>query len=214
MRFRTLSLSCSGLALALSLACGGGSSTPSAPAAPEAPAATSLTYTDPTGTGWRLVKDPASTATHLVLNLVGPTGAMTRGVGFNLQAPATVKFEAFGNGLALEDAGVYELQSATPGPLDPAALYGGVKTGNILTVGIFQKDRAFAAKDSGTTLARIALTLNAANKPKVGDTLALTVLKAKVIPQDIGTASDDLYTLSRKMRMADIPLAVGTLTAH
>jgi len=214
MRTRSLPLLLSGLVLGFSLACGGGShSTPATSAT--APAAAGLTYTDPTGSGWRLLKDASSTSTRLVLNLVGPSGLKTRGVGFNLQAPATVKFGAFANGLAIHDAGVYQLLSlAQADPNEPVALIGGVKPGNILTAGIFQKDRAQAAQNSGIPLCQIALVFDATSGLHAGDKLPLQITKAKVIPEDIGEATDDLLTLDKKMKMADITLAIGSLSAQ
>lgn len=55
------------------LACGG--------AHPFAPTATTLDYAGPTDTNqWRLAKDPSSTASHLVLDLLAPDGASGMGV--------------------------------------------------------------------------------------------------------------------------------------
>jgi len=211
---RPLSLLLSGLVLTLAVACGGGSDTSTPAPAPAPSAATGLTYTDPAGTGWRLVKDATSTGNKLVLNLVGPSGAKTRGVGFNLSAPSTVKFLAFSNGLPIQDLGVYQLRRVgSTDPSEPLAMTGGVKLGNILSVGIYQKDRDQGAKDSGAALCQIALALDTTKAPTTGTVLGLTVLKAKVVPEDIGLTSDDLWTLDQKMRMADIPVAVGTLSA-
>jgi hypothetical protein len=212
MRTRSLSLLLSGLVLALALACGGGSSSTTAPAAP---AATGLSYTNPSGSGWRLLKDTSSTTTRLVLNLVGPAGLKTRGVGFNLQAPPAVKFGAFPNGLAINDAGVYQLLSvAQADPNEPVALVGGVKSGNLLTAGIYQKDRAQNAQDSGSTLCQIAIVFDATKGLSAGNALPLQITKAKVIPEDIGTVTDDLFTLDKKMKMADITIAIGSLSAN
>ena len=45
------------------------------------PIASALIYTDPSDpTAWRLVRDSASTSTHLVLNLLAPTGMFGQGV--------------------------------------------------------------------------------------------------------------------------------------
>jgi hypothetical protein len=215
MRTRTFSFIAPALPLLLGLACGGGSNpTPSAAPAPPI-AAKGLAYQDPTGTGWRLVKDASSTATRLVLNLVGPAGLKTRGVGFNLQGPTGVTFAAFSNGLPINDGGVYQLQAlGSTDPSEPLAIIGGVKKGNLLSVGIYQKDRDQAAQDSGATLCQIALQFDASANLATRTLLPLSIPKAKVIPEDIGTVTDDLWTLDRKMRMADISIAVGTLTAN
>jgi hypothetical protein len=133
------------------------------PPPPPAPLATSLQYTDPSSTsGWRLVKNASSTPTRLVLDLVGPAGVKTRGVGFNLQGLPGVKFGLFENGLPLQDTGVYQLSSAANVPNEPVALMGGLKKGNLLTVGIYQKDRVHTAKDSGAPLLQVAVEFDAA----------------------------------------------------
>ncbi|MFZ1615290.1 MAG: hypothetical protein WAT51_14025 [Holophaga sp.] len=215
MRTRSLSLVLSALVLSLAIACGGGSSSTPSGSTPSAPPATGLIYTNPTGTGWRLVKDASSTATRVILNLVGPSDLKTRGVGFNLQAPGTIKFGAFTNGMAINEGGVYQLLSAgSADPSEPVALIGGVKAGNLLTAGIFQKDRSQPAQDSGTTLCQIAVLFDATKGLHAGDKLPLQIIKAKVIPEDIGTITDDLLTLDKKMKMADITIAVGSLTAN
>lgn len=215
MRNRTLSLLAPALALLLGLACGGGSHSAAPTPAPAPNPAQGLTYTNPAGSGWRLVKDPSSTATKVVLNLVGPAGLKTRGVGFNLQAPAGVTFAAFSDGLPIRDTGVYQLQTLdATDPSEPLAITGGVKKGNLLSVGIYQKDRDQPAQDSGAALCQIALQFDAAAGLKAGTSLTLTIPKAKAIPEDIGAITDDLWILDRKMRMTDLSIAVGTLTAN
>ncbi len=203
------------LLLALAASACGGSSTGTAPTPPVAPAATSLRYVDPPGAGWRLVADPSSTSTRIVLNLVGPSGQLTRGVGFNLKAPAGVRFEALEGGLPVRDLGVYDVRAASnPSVDEPVAVAGGVKAGNVLTVGVYQKDRGHPAKDSGTPLLQIALALDAGAPPAAGASLPLSVPKAKVIPEDIGLVTDETFRLDKKMRMADVAVAVGSLTAN
>src|SRR5690348_4152321 len=69
----------SSLVLASLVACGGGGgSSSNSGGTPSNPnAATKLVYTNPTPTAgqWALMKDAASTDTHLVLDLVSPTDA-------------------------------------------------------------------------------------------------------------------------------------------
>lgn len=48
-----------------------------------------LDYTNPTSGAYMLVKDAASTPTHLILNLMGPDGTPRSGVGFFLSADTT-----------------------------------------------------------------------------------------------------------------------------
>lgn len=204
------------------LACGGGSGGGST-AAPASPAK-SFAYTDPAGTGWRLVKDASSTPTRIVLNLVGPAGLMTRGAGFNLVAPTGVRFGTFPAAdpvpdigvpdFPIRDTGVYELKNTdnTGDPLEPVLLGGGVKPGNLLTVGIFQKDRRASAKDSGQPLCQIALELDPAAKLSAGESLPLKVVKAKYIAEDIGAFSaTPTAEMVEKAKPVDFTLAVGQL---
>ena len=74
------------LPLAGLLACGGGGGGggTSAPAT-----ATSLSYTNPTSGTYLLMKDPASSGSHLVLDLVGPTTGTASGVTLTLNADTT-----------------------------------------------------------------------------------------------------------------------------
>jgi hypothetical protein len=220
---RKLTLTLSGLLLGMAMACGGGSGGSSAATASAAPAK-GLSYTDPAGTGWRLVRDAASTPTRTILDLVGPAGTLSRGVGFNLQASAGVHFGTFTEtGYPIRDAGVYELLSKYPTYyLEPKLLAGGVKPGNILTVGIFQKDRRLNPKDSGSTLCQIALELDSAVAVNSGDTLTLSVPKARIIPGDIGGSSAfpawasnaEYYDAQSKAHAIPVSIAIGTLVAQ
>jgi hypothetical protein len=192
-------------------ACSDSSSSPAAPAV----AATRLEYSDPQGAGWRLVRDSASTATRLVLDLMPSEYSVTRGVGFNLQAPPAIHYGVFANGLAINDTGFYVLTSAQPAlSPEPLALVGGVKEGNLLSVGIFQKDRDVPPKSGTTPVCQIALELDLAAGLHAGDVLPLSIMKAKAIPADIGTSSDDQATLALKLKMMDLSIAVGALVAR
>jgi hypothetical protein len=221
---RKLGLCLLGLLFNLTLACGGGHTDPGAPAPVPAQG---LAYTDPASTGWRLVRDPHSTPTRLLLNLVGPAGLNTRGVGFNVKAPSSVKFGAFTEtGFPIKDLGVYELWNTNPwpgdgsvpagsDPLEPRLLAGGVKAGNLLTVGIFQKDRRATAKDSGKPLCQIALEFDPAAHLNVGDEIPLTITKARHIAEDIGAFSfTPTVDMASKANLVDMPIAVGSLRGN
>lgn len=178
------------VALALALACGGGSGAWT----PSTETATTLVYIDPPGTGWRLVKNVgASSTTHLVLDVVGPTADSGRGVAFQLTTdPSLVTWSKVSpaDGQFAQATGLLDLGSG-------AQLFKGRAQGLNLEVGLFQKGQGNAKSFTGP-VARVALDLVAA--PESGTPVALTVAKAQVLP-----ATGPL---------SDITLAVGTLTAQ
>jgi hypothetical protein len=135
-------------------------------------------------------------------------------VGFNLQAPAGVRWSTFTNGLPAEDTGVFELKNSTPDPTlpptaeDPILFDGGVMDGNILTVGIFQKDRRYTAKDAGSPLLRIAIELVPTS---VVGAIPLTLRKAKMLPGDIGAYTDSDLDIQTKTHLNTIIIDLGTV---
>jgi hypothetical protein len=186
----------------------------------EAPMATGLVYDDPTDSGWRLVRDPSSTPNRVILDLVGPAGLKTRGVAFNLQAPAAIHFVNFPeNDFAIRDTGVYELLNLTPpngpNPPEPTLLIGAVKPGNLLTAGIFQKDRRASAKDSGQPLFQIALELSPSATVHSGDALPLQITKSKYMAEDIGAFSPvPTPEMRAKAHLVPATIALGSLHAQ
>jgi hypothetical protein len=174
--------------------------------------ATQLSYVDPAADAgaWRLVQDPSSTNAELVLALVGPAGVKTRGVGFNLQADPGVHFMAYDGGVPAEDTGVYQLNPNLPADIaEPTFMAAGVKPGNLLTVGIFQKDRTLGAADSSVPVVRVKLGL--VEDTKAG-TLKLSVVKAKFMPEDIGGTTNGVSIL-QKSHLEPAAVSVGTLQA-
>jgi hypothetical protein len=230
-------------------ACGGGSddsssdsvgAAPSADVAAETPsaqatgiAANSLSYIDPVGKGWRLVKDASSTRTRIVLNLVGPSDLTSRGVGFNLRKGKGAAFSTFPSGAYAVTTGVFALQGLNADfepyagtPADPVLFVSApLKSGDVLSTGIFQKDRTQSPKDLTQPLLQVAVELATSNGPngqtavvnsRRGDIIPLAVVKARLIPADIGGLPDFVLTptVIAKAKMVDIVVQVGTLIAN
>ena len=214
--------------------CGGGDSTPTnTPAATPAPPPpivkpTTLSYADPTSSGWRLVKDAASTPTRLVLDLVGPAGTQTRGVGFNLKRGMGLAFTTFPNGGYALDTGVFQLKGTNTNfeayagtDADPVLFASApLKSGDVLSTGIFQKDRTNSPKDSVAPLVQVAVTLADFTKVTVdtvnasSDPYGLHVVKARIVPADIGGMNFALTTdVIKKAKMIDVAVDVGVITA-
>jgi hypothetical protein len=183
--------------------------------------ATTLTYTDPDTDGWRLVQDPASTPTHLLLDLVGPSGFMTRGAAFNMKLPAGLLPRAFPETRhPVKDLGVYQLYNTQPkngvrDPDEPVLLAGVWKPGGLLSVGVFQKDRREPAKDSGAPLFQIAIELDPATPINSGTRLLPLISKAKYIAEDIGAFNPNgSFEMMAKAHLQDFVITMGDLRAE
>jgi len=172
-------------ALVLLFGCGGSSSDSKAKA---------LGYTAPAGTSWRLLQDESSTDKRLVLNLVGPSGTLARGVGLTVQAPsAKVGFGTF-SGSYIQDTGVFDLVNTTTKG-EPTLISGGV-SGDKLMLGLFQKGIVKDAKDCGAPLLQFVVVIK--DGAPTGP-VPLTVTKAQILPADLSANQD-------------ITVAVGTVS--
>ncbi len=142
------------LALAALLACGGGGGGTSGPApAPSPVYATSLSYTDPGGSGFRWLRNSSlSTAGKLVLDLTGPTGQSGQGVAFILSTDATKVAWAPPSAQGLVENLAFSLGTTTP------VLVGKDAGQGTLQGAVFQKS---GMQSFGQPLARVCLQLKA-----------------------------------------------------
>jgi hypothetical protein len=216
-------------ALVLASGCGGGGGSGSPTPVPPPVAPQSISYQNPASSGWRLVRDSSSTATRIVLDLVGPAGVSTRGVGFNLQRGTSLRFGTFGTGAYALDTGVFELKGGNPNfepyagtDADPVLFVSApLPSGDVLTTGIFQKDRSFTAKDAAQPLVQVAIEL-VPGSPGVPVDLSsqkaaygLSVIKARMIPADIGAPDFRLSPEAiAKSKLQDIVVDVGIISAQ
>ena len=151
----TLTTACLGLgalALAGCLACGGSS----ASTGPKSTVATGLVYTAPTSQGYRLVADPASTATNLVLNLLGPTGEATQGVIFKVSCDGTKATWVAPAGSATLARPGTALNLGTGLPLLQSSA-----SGQELQAALFQKGGTAATTLGASPILSVALSLKA-----------------------------------------------------
>ena len=107
-------------------------------------------------------------------------------------------------------------QSTEPGrdPLEPVLLAGGVKPGNLLTVGVFQKDRRADAKESGVPLFQIALELDGTAGLTTGAELPLQITRSRYMAEDIGAFSVvPTREQIAKANLVDMTIQLGVLRA-
>lgn len=168
-----------GLSLITLAACGGGGGGGSTVVTPPAKTyADTLNYTNPASGDFKLVKNTSlSTATHLVLDLMGPTSGSGRGVAFTLTAESTKVTWAK---VAGADATLVENVGFSLGT--GTQILSAKSTGGTLQAGLFQKGTAAPAITLNTTLARVALDLKLSAVP-VGSSVAVTFSKGNYLPE-------------------------------
>lgn len=186
------------LALAGLLACGGGGGGASAPVPAPPPTATGLAYTDPASGSYLLKKNTAlSTATHLVLDLVGPASTMGSGVTATFSADITKV--AWVNVAASDPANAF-VQNGTAFNLGASPqIIRGVVSGGSLQATVAQKGTA-SPVSLNAPLLRVALDLKA-SQPAGTIILNASATKCQVL--------DSTGTI-----VSPIAVSVGTLTAQ
>ncbi len=188
---QTLSSLFGASALMLLLACGGGGSSPQ-----PTPAASSLAYTDPTSGSFQLKKNPASTPTKLVLDLVAVNAGNGAGVAFHLTADTTKV-----NWAKVQDA-------------DPEY----VRNGTVFTLGT--APQAFKGKVSGNVLQVVVSQKGLTGSPVLNGTLATVALSLKsgiapgAVTLDVVTGKAQILMASGDPNPSALTITKGTLTAQ
>ena len=169
---KTMLKSGSFLVLASLLACGGGGGSSTSGGSTSSNKAAKIAYTNPTPAAgqWALMKDAASTDTHLVLDLVSPADAVSGfGVGFTINAPTSMTWSK----VTGTDATLIQNTAYTLGGPSPQLIKGVSKTGNLIA-GVYQKGLATAAVAHPGTVAKIALDLSSGAAKTASVTLTVS----------------------------------------
>ena len=192
MRFPIPLTAASILLMSLTLACSGGGGGGGTTSPPPKTIADTLTYTDPSGTGFRLVRNAGlSTASKLVLDLMGPTGT-GQGVAFIVNADQTkVTWSNPPSSGSLAANVAFNLGSGTQA-------FVGKATGDQLQGAAFQKPGATAV-NLAQPLMRISLDLKS-NIP-MNTSVLMSFTAGNQLPASGGPTST-------------ITVAVGTLLAQ
>jgi hypothetical protein len=174
-------------AAALLLACGGSSQVGPPPTVTPA-----LAYTNPVSGRFRLVRNPASTDRHLVLDVTGPASVSGHGVALVLGLAGQGASWGKAGDAGLVHNLAFDLSSGTPVQV-------GLAVSTALQAAVFQKPGLATAVPFGQGLFQVAVDL-AEDAP--AGTVAVTLVKGQALAAD-GTLLD----LSR----SPDTLAIGTL---
>ena len=102
--------------LLASLACGGGAGTASGPSSGFSFSAASASA------GWRLVQDAASTSTHIVLDLMAPSGTSGQGITLTLTTDTTEATWSYVSGTSYAAQAVYPSPTVSLAKVSGASL--------------------------------------------------------------------------------------------
>lgn len=183
-------------ALALLSGCFGGDSRP-------APRQPGLAYRDPSGDGWRLLRNAESTANHLILDLYPPaTEPSGRGIMLALETPVAgalwAKVVATDPDL-VRDRGVYALGAGVQARV-------GSRDGNRLQVALVQKGATLPAAYAATApVLSIALDYDPVTAPAQGTPLALNLYEAFHLPPTGGKVDIAGQVRLGTLSIAEIP---------
>jgi hypothetical protein len=167
---RNLAKLCIPASMALLLACGGSNNNSSSEPAPDP----GPNYTNPVGTGWRLMKNmDLSTGKHLVLDLVGPADGTGLGVALNLDlgpdAAKAVWAPVSATDTALVKNVAYDLGTGSQA-------FKATVSGSVLKLGVFSKGLSAPPARYTAPLLRVALDLK--DGLKAGDTVTIATTRA------------------------------------
>ena len=173
------------LALAAFVACPGPASGDTSKP-PAKTIADTLAYSNPSGSGYTLVRNAASTAGHLVLDVMGPaTPTALSGVGFQLSADQTK--------VTWTSVGSDKVNSST----FTSTLVKTKVSGDTLQAAVFQKGLAAPVTAGPTTvLAQVALDLKPNTPVNTAITLSAPAGKAVILNPPANPAPTSTVTLS------------------
>lgn len=160
------------------IACSGGSDNPSPQPnpIPTIKYASNLVYTDPGGSGYRLLRGTSSTTGKLVLELRGPASDSGTGINFGIQTgtPRVSFVKVSDSDVEFVQSSVFQLGNTEP------RLIKSVADSGVLRVSIAQKGQA-NARPLGNVLARMAVQLGYA---ETGTNILLKAIDAEIMLAD------------------------------
>jgi len=168
-------------------------------------ASTGAVYTDPSGDGWRIIKEASgTTANNIVLKLVGPSGVKARGVALTIRHQGDglkVAWIKNSSGAYATHDDVFKLYNVDQ--TEPQAFMADVQ-GTALIVGAFQKGKTNPPVDVGRDIFHFQIQVQAGLIK--GTEIPLEVVKAQIYPET--------PDLKKNARLTPINIVVGKLTAE
>jgi len=169
------------------------------------PASTGAVYTDPSGDGWRIIREVSgTTANNIVLKLVGPSGVKARGVALTIRHNddgSKVSWIKNSSGAYATHDNVFKLYNVDQ--TEPQAFMADVQ-GTALVVGAFQKGMTNPPVDVNRDIFHFQIQVQAGLSK--GAEIPLEVVKAQIYPET--------PDLKKNARLTPINVAVGKLTTE